>query len=115
MALININESKTYHSKTNLNDKLSNLLSANSNQISKIKNKDELIKFIYSLMRENDCIDNNVLSRFKQTKDINDLYEKIYFLILSREGNGVLKEYSMRKCSFKGSAIRGLEIHSSGH
>lgn len=110
--IVNLHTAKTYHALTNLNDKLANALASVKFAAT---TKEELQRQVYKVMLQNNCVDLSVIQRIKKSKNLEAAYNVVYNLILSREGNGVLKGYSIGKAIFKGTAIRGMEVHSYGH
>lgn len=109
MGVISIREVQTYHKEINQHDRLAEMLATNKLNAS---SKEDLQKKVYQLMLKYNCVDLKIIQRIKAAKSLDEAYATLYNYVLCKEGNKTLKGFLVGKAPFKGTAIRGMEVHS---
>ena len=109
MALININEAKTYHAKELKTSDISKI----SNEVNSAKDAHSVCVAVARYVRDtDDKYAKELLIRLRYCKSLEEAQQQFYTYLLSVEGCGILKEYNSKVVRYKGTAIGGMECHS---
>lgn len=109
MALIQINEVKRQKPSNIVASDAVKKLEASMPEISKRVLNGERA---FTVLNSYPFVEKRLIENVRGVKDQMDALNIIYNYILHAEGDGVLKEYTKRRCPYKGSAIGGMECHS---